>query len=557
MILRGGQVLTPDSGTGAVSAKRTVFYDTNANPTLHVVVTRATSIAVRVVETIPTGFAPASVNHGGVWNSETSTLTWDLAAATGTVLLSYSVAGARGLHSVSGQFFYGSPEAAYNVEGDTQFYIYDLSSGSVSGALTCVRTVVGKDVRLSIAPGSTTAQQTITENIPEGLVVGNIDSGGVWDATVRTITWSFADHAARVVSYSVNGPARVYTFLGSSAVFDTLGVGITGDATLQIGSVGSTPDGSVVYRTFSGEKVQLQIVTPTGTASQKIIEYLPSGITASIISDGGTYSSVDKTLTWIFEDGESRNLSYTVAGAEGVYYFGGVYQMSASTGIIGGDNKLTIGEGLAAGASAVRTVVGTLVYLRIVPASDTTTYKVVETLPASITPTGLSSDGVYDKTTHKITFGPFAGTTARTVQYAVTGAGGTYNLSGLATFNTVEEAVTGASQVKIYDPLTGLDGYKYPQVTGSGPTPPSGQTPSGGTSSGHPATGTPGGLDSPRTGDFVWSGRDTNPSGNSGKGSTEVQYPWATTEPPAGSKPLSLPADRFIITDSSEFSSYA
>ena len=126
----------------------------------------------------------------------------------------------------------------------------------------------------------------------------------------------------------------------------------------------------------------------------------------------------------------------------------------------------------------------------------------------------------------------------------------------MATFNTVEEAVSGASQVKIYDPTTGLDGYKYPAVTGSGPTLPSNNTPSGGTSSGRPATGTPGGLDSPRTGDFTWVGRDTTPSGGSG-GSTEVQYPWATTESPAVSAPLSLPDNRFIVISDSEFTSYA
>ena len=288
LILRGGQVLTPDSGTGLVSVRRTVFYDNNANPTIHLVAVTAASTALQVVETLPEGVVPGGVNNGGFWDSVTRTITWELSAFTGPRLLSYSVYGAQGLHTLSGAFVHGSPAASYNIEGDTQFYVYDLSIGSVGGALTCVRSVAGRDVRLSVTPAGTTTTQTIREHVPEGLVVGNIDSGGTWDAASRYITWAFSDHATRVLGYSVNGPARVYTFEGSSAEFDTLSVSVTGASTLQIGNVGSTPDNSIVYRTFGDKTVQLQIVTPLGTASQKIIEYLPNGITVSSVSDGGT-----------------------------------------------------------------------------------------------------------------------------------------------------------------------------------------------------------------------------------------------------------------------------
>ena len=522
LILKGEQALTPNYGTPR-SLTRNIFYDAEGRPTVHLAV-RIDSLtdinSVRVDETLPSGVTVASVNNGGSWDSLNNRVSWIFTPpAKGTYLLSYAPSGPRGQHSPVGQLVINLPSEVVSTYaiGDDSFYIYELDPAVVGGTLTATRSIDDQLVTIAAVPASTTAGYVISENVPAGLTPVNIGDGGAWNSTTRKITWTFPDKAVRQVSYAVTGSDGSYEIAGSTVTFDLTAIPIEGESTIAIGIVGSGEGPAV--RSLNGLQINVAVNPPTGTASYRVIEYIPNGLTISEISDGGTYSEVYKRITWEFNDGTVRTLKYTVAGSDGVYALSGVYQFGTSYGLVTGSPYITIGDGLLSSTIA-RSVVGTVVFLSIVPVATVTAYSFEETLPEGLTPTGISNNGYWDVNSRKIKWGPFSGSASGYAQYAVIGSPGTYALTGVGTFDSASIVPTGATSVVIQDPAADL-----PVV---GPVQPgsSGYQGSGQNGSNQPSTPSNAPTNSPSDfgrapstggGSSTWTGA---PSGGDGTGNT-------------------------------------
>ena len=69
---------------------------------------------------------------------------------------------------------------------------------------------------------------------------------------------------------------------------------------------------------------------------------LPAGLTPSNISDSGVWNAGQRKLSWVFIDGNPRNLSYAVSGAVGTYTIGGIAVFGTDQATIPGDTQVDI-----------------------------------------------------------------------------------------------------------------------------------------------------------------------------------------------------------------------
>src|SRR5208283_4876020 len=76
-------------------------------------------------------------------------------------------------------------------------------------------------------------------------------------------------------------------------------------------------------------------------------------------------------------------------------------------------------------------------------------YAVVEPIPAGLTPSGLSGDGVWDPVASVIRWGPYTDNQARIFSFNLGGASGSYELAGEVSFNGYSAGTTGSSLVQI------------------------------------------------------------------------------------------------------------
>lgn len=119
------------------------------------------------------------------------------------------------------------------------------------------------------------------------------------------------------------------------------------------------------------------------------------------------------------------------------------------TGVITEDCSVSFSFNTVGGSTAVRTITGTGVGIRVTPASTISAWGVEETLPAGLTPGSITgSNGTWNATTRKITWYG-TGSTAVTLGYAVSGDQGEYMVSGMASFDGVDTPVTGPSVITI------------------------------------------------------------------------------------------------------------
>lgn len=484
LILKGNQALTPTySSTDTVY--RNIFYDEDGNPTVHLAVRLDGAYAITnlvIVETLPSGIIPTSINNGGVYDPYAHTITWTFASSTvQSILLSYAVSGSRGLYTLSGTSTWRTYDATTDTStditvatlGDTDFYIYTLLSGVVYGALTIHRVISDQLVYLHVVPGSTTDSQTIVELVPDYLTPYDISDGGAYDSTTKTLTWGpFADHASRSLSYSVKGNDGIYTYAtsGSYATFDSVSYPTAGDDELTIGGVYiSDEDDRPVARTVTSSTctVSLAIVPVNGIGTQKIVESVDTTIEIYDISDGGTWDSDTGQITWSFNDNLSRKVTYRYRrdgdGDEkynestdyGVYSVTGTYQFDATYGTIKGDDRLIIGDSATTdGACCSRSVNGVAISIKVAPSDDGLTQKVYEILPKGLTPTDISDDGVWNADTRRIYWGVFSGSTWRTLTYSVIGDANSYTLSGYCLFDGTKFTTIGTKTVTIIDSTT-------------------------------------------------------------------------------------------------------
>lgn len=156
----------------------------------------------------------------------------------------------------------GATSPDYTTPALTATYKYsclvkNLVSSKVStyATITVVRmwrTITGNAVEIALVPASATSTWTVTEKIPAGLTpAGYAATGGIWNATLMTITWKST--GKKTVSYTLSGSAGTHVLSGTVkwSIF-TAAATTEGDTAMTLPGSLAKPGVGFIFQTFTG-----------------------------------------------------------------------------------------------------------------------------------------------------------------------------------------------------------------------------------------------------------------------------------------------------------------
>jgi len=504
-------------GGGGRSARRTIS-GTCATIT---VTPSAGTAAWGVEETLPSGLTPSNLTGPNAnWNATSRKISWYGTGAS-PATLGYCVSGADGTYTVSGQANFDGG-ANVSVTGDNTFSIrpchpadtngdwqmtmgeaiaylagwqrgeypmnyairaaylwqkgpqYERRAGdepmcwevkaaapapfalkALSAPRTGIqapsgdaasRTITGTTVSITVTPSAGTAAWGFEETIPDGLTPANLSGPNAnWNATSRKITWYSTGATAATLGYTVSGTDGTYSLTGL-ANFDGADSPVSGDTQLVIGM---DPDSGSAVRAISGTTVTITVTPAAGTTAWGFEETIPAGLTpANLSGPNANWNATSRKISWYSIGAAAATLGYTVSGAAGTYSLTGrLANFDGADSPVSGDTQLVIGANPS--GSAVRTISGTAVTITVTPPAGTAAWGFEETIPDGLTPANLSGPNAnWNATSRKITWYN-TGAAVVTLGYTVSGAVGTYTLTGLANFDGSDSPVSGDTQLVI------------------------------------------------------------------------------------------------------------
>jgi hypothetical protein len=202
-----------------------------------------------------------------------------------------------------------------------------------------VRSIDGNQITLVLNPAEDVLVVAIEETLPPMFSATNISGSGVWDARNEKIKWGpYFDNQSRTLTYTLTPPAG---FLGSVvlnglASLDGMDWTTEGDDTLAFEGHTSAPVGErMINQSPDAVDVSLSVQPANDTIAYAVEESIPSGFSASSISDGGSLDTVNNKVKWgPFFDNTSRILTYTLMAPEG---FGGSVSLTGFVSLDGQD----------------------------------------------------------------------------------------------------------------------------------------------------------------------------------------------------------------------------
>jgi hypothetical protein len=323
---------------------------------------------------------------------------------------------------------FASGYSASDVAG-ADYSTITVIAGSATRSVTGTGTK-SPTVSLSLIPSDWAHSYAVEEDLPAGLLPISITSGGVWDATNSAIRWGpFQDHASRMLTYTLAGADGNYNFTGQAS-FDGQSVPIGGtNAATITGSVSfvATP----VISPADGSTLPVHVGISCATPGAAIYYTLDSTVptTNSFLYTGGFWPARAGTVR-----AKAFASGYIASDTASATYFDAPSQNAATRTITGSPSRIQT------------------VQLAVSPASGVKSWAVQETLPVLLWPSAISDGGLWHMDSSTIEWGPFMDHTARNLSYNVSGMDGTYNLSGLTSFDGQNYTTTGNSSVYIYFP---------------------------------------------------------------------------------------------------------
>lgn len=272
-----------------------------------------------------------------------------------------------------------------------------------------------------------------------------IAQGAVWSVTGGT-NW-FAGGTG------TNLPPGTYT-----VTFTNLPGWVAPDAcSVQVQS-GQTTSTSGAYaailpsaaRTISGTNVSVTVCAPAGLSQWTLTETLSDALTPTAYTPGGAWNSGNHTLTFTGTEATTNTLSYTVSCAtSGTYTVSGTVTPSPANIIVA-----VTGDSQIVHANLRRIISGTNVTIVVTQPSATLRWRVYEYIPSGLAYGNVTGPGItaYDD---EIDWSDKSVGTNLT--YVVSGAPGTYTLSGNGLVNNAQENIFGDSVVTIPDPNGGAE----------------------------------------------------------------------------------------------------
>ena len=316
-----------------------------------------------------------------------------------------------------------------------------------------------RQVDLFVAPEVVTQSYAVKEFLPQGFVVSDISHGGVWQPASHTIEWGpFGDNEPRTLSYQFqepddfSGEVEIFGFAnvdGSQVVAD-------GDSSVE-SKILAEGQNSVSTRVITQQqdeaRIEVTVSPETSILVYAVEETLPSGFTASSISENGVIDTVNQKIKWgPYFDNQTRTFEYTLsppATYAGSVVIAGYVSVDGQDVSTQGDSALVFtGEpDSSVGERSVSQSDGHVeVSLSVKPDIGTVAYAVEETLPAGFSAALISGGGSIDAVNNKIKWGPFFDANPRTLTYELTSPGGIsgkVNLTGFVSLDGQDFTVGG------------------------------------------------------------------------------------------------------------------
>ncbi len=326
------------------------------------------STAYTVDEVLPIGWTATSVSDGGQWSPIYHHIRWFFMDGQNRTL-SYTAVSELGLNGtqvwgIGSQFGYivgGSLTPIIKPIGGERYLSKNcepyytptptntatpIPIGSTRDLPDSYCDGLSLSVSLSIV-GFTDASTayTVDEVLPLGWTATSVSDGGQWNPISKHIRWFFMDGQNRTLSYSATSEMGLSgtQVWGSGSQFGYIVDGNLTPIIKPIGGeryllkncepyftptptstekpipVGATRDLPDSYCDGQSLSVSLSIVGFTDASTAYTVdEVLPSGWTATYVSDGGQWNPINRHVRWFFMDGQNRTLSYSATSEVGL-----------------------------------------------------------------------------------------------------------------------------------------------------------------------------------------------------------------------------------------------
>lgn len=270
------------------------------------------------------------------------------------------------------------------------------------------------------------------------------------EAVSQGARWSLDSGATWLTSGSTNLPPGAYAVFftnltGWIAPAPLAGVQVASGATTSTTGVYTAVLPSASRAITETTNVTVTVRAPAGLSTWTLVETLAPGLTPIAYTAGGVWNGTARTLTFTGVEGTTNTQSYSVSCvSSGVYTVSGtVTPQPANVPVaVTGPSQIIKGN-------IIRTISGKTVTLSVYQPNPGFVWSVYETLAVGLTPTNITGalSSSWEPTTRTITWFKFG--TGETLSYAVTGAPGTYTLSGYGHVTAVDEPIFGDSVLTI------------------------------------------------------------------------------------------------------------
>jgi hypothetical protein len=318
---------------------------------------------------------------------------------------------------------------------------------------------VAFDSVVAATPAPGVSVYSVAETLPANWTADTISDGGAFDAAQRTVKWGpFFDATQRTLTFRVHPPANADAPAGLSGqgAFDNNLI-LTAGPSLIFPQTGSAlrvlPSKVGLLETI----VLSNIVTPKpGSISWAVQDSVPTGWSASNISDGGVFDSATRMVKWgPFFDDTPRTLTCNLVSdfVPGTAQFSGTASFDGVAFAITGNSSVAVEAPPPAVSVALRDLPNSVrpgspfVLSNLVsPANFIGVYALEEHVPAGWSASEISDGGAYDSRNGLVKWGPFFDATVRTLTCRLTSplsATGSIAFTGHASFDGLDVNVTG------------------------------------------------------------------------------------------------------------------
>ena len=331
--------------------------------------------------------------------------------------------------SVAVAAFYGQPAVVVNAQ------VTRNVSGNSTGAPV---------VTFSVTPGAGAQCVAVTETLPAGIGATSISSGGNYISSNNVVLWGpFLGTNVQTLSYQAVGLPGVYPVRASWSADGVSGTEPTGTNVViaASGVNGTLP--------FPPPQVATPVLLPATASSLPVSVTITDATPAAVIyyTLDGSLPTPGSTLYTgpvpLALASVLRAAAFTNGWTPSVATVG-VYMPPPTT------DTVSVTHSIFGNATAVP-----VVNFTATPQGPVSCYAVVEMIPLGLTPSGLSGDGIWDQSSGAIRWGPYFDNQPRGFYYSVSGLSGTYQLSGLVSFDGYSLS-TGTTIVQINTSVTSL-----------------------------------------------------------------------------------------------------